>query len=199
MIKRLYIQAILLLSFSLSVNSISYAEEKAPSFDLPQWGSENRVSLDDLQGQIIVLDFFSASCGECFRASWEIGIEIKDFYNSHSGNPSGIAVNVLSINSDIANQEDMKAFIEDTEPDQVLDDSNGDLLKQYGGTTMPYIVVIDASNKGPNSSPHIVYRQSVYDGADKLRKVIDSITGKTEAGTDSPTDRSTDCSGSHTG
>ena len=177
----LHLYMILSLVFFLFMENISCAEEKAPFFDLPQWGTENRFSLDDFKGKIVVLDFFSASCGVCFRASWEIGIEIQDFYAARSGNPHGIPVKVVAINSDTTSLDDMKAFLEDTELDLVLDDSAGNILKQYGGTTTPYIVVIDATGTAPYSIvPRIIYRQAVYDGVDKLRKTIDSITGRTE-------------------
>ncbi len=182
MIRPKHLPVILMVAFFLLVENMSYAGERAPFFDLPQWETDKRFNLDDFKGQIVVLDFFSASCSVCFRASWEIGIDIEDFYEARSGNPHGIPVKVIAVNSDIANQDDMNAFLEETELDLVLNDSNGTLLQYYGGATLPYLAVIDATGTEPGTgAPRIVYRESVYNGVDKLRRAIDAITGQAES------------------
>jgi peroxiredoxin len=172
---------ILVLAFFLRLGNLSYAGEKAPSFILMQWGTEKQVSLDDFRGKIVVLDFFNASCGVCFRASWEIMIGIQGFYAKRSGNSHGIPVHVVALNTEVAEADDMNAFIQETELGLALDDSDGAVLQRYGGTTVPYLVVIDATGTDPNdSSPRVVYRQAGYEGVDKLRDAIDSITGHAE-------------------
>ena len=173
-----HLTVILVLAFFLLVPGMASSEEKAPSFNLPQWGTEKRFSLEDFRGQIVVLDFFSASCGICFRASWEIGIDIQAFYEARSGNSHGIPVKVVAVNSDIASQDDMKAFIEETELDLVLNDSKGALLEDYGGSTLPYLVVIDAAGTEESPAPRVVYKEGIYEGVEGLRRAIDAISGK---------------------
>ena len=52
------------------------------------------------------------------------------------------------------------------------------VVQRYGGTTVPYIVVIDATDTGTDiGASRVVYR-SGYEGLKKIRDVIDSITGK---------------------
>ena len=59
-------------AFGLPGTSVLCARENAPFFSLPQMESGTQVSLDDFRGQIVVLDFFNANCGDCVRVSWEL-------------------------------------------------------------------------------------------------------------------------------
>ena len=45
------------------------AQEIAPPFTRPQLETGEDVSLNDFRGQIVVLDFFNANCGDCVRVS----------------------------------------------------------------------------------------------------------------------------------
>jgi len=183
---------ILVLAFLLPGASLLGAGERAPSFSLPDLDSGEQVSLDDFRGQIVVLDFFNASCGDCARISWELESEVQAYYEARSGNPHGIAVQVVAVNSETADQEDMDAFLRQTELGMVLDDPKGSLLQRYGGASLPYLVVIDASVTGPGAAvPRVVLRQAKYGGLKKLRDVIDAITGQavqTGSGPDTPAD-----------
>lgn len=178
-----FICALLIIIFAfLSLGEdVAFAGQKAPSFKLPELGTEKYVSLDDFQGKIVVFDFFTAGCPKCFRASWELQFEVQNFYSTRSGNPHGIPVQVVAVNSEVAESKDMNVFIEETELDLVLDDSEGTLLKHYGATTVPYIVVIDAAVSGTGATePRTIY-QSGYEGVKKIREIIDSITGQLES------------------
>ncbi|NLA74071.1 MAG: TlpA family protein disulfide reductase [Deltaproteobacteria bacterium] len=157
------------------------AGEAAPQFSLLQHGTKKQVSLNDFYGQIVILDFFSASCNRCLTAAWEIETGIQEFYKARSGNPHGIDVQVISINSDVSRPDDLSAFIEETGMNLVLENPRGDLLELYGGTTLPYLVIIDATGAEPEAfSPTMVYKQAGFDGVEKLYKIIDSINGLRE-------------------
>ena len=187
MMKRIFEKGILVLAFLLSASNTLYAWERAPLFTLPLLGEEEKISLDDFQGKIVVLDFFNANCGDCVRVSWELETGVQEYYEELSGNPHGIAVQVVAVNSLSAEEEDMDAFLEKTELGMVLDDPEGDLLLRYGGTGLPYVVIVDATAKGGHAaSPRVVFRQAKYDGLKKVREVIDSITGKREPAESAP-------------
>ncbi|MGD9159989.1 MAG: TlpA disulfide reductase family protein, partial [Desulfobacteraceae bacterium] len=173
---RVFIFLVLILIFT--GECVLYAGVKAPSFNLPEWGTEKLVSLDDFKGKIVVLDFFNANCVKCFRASWEIQIDIQEYYTENSGNPHGIEVQVVAVNSEVAEHEDINVFLQDTELDLVLDDSEGNLLKRFDGTTVPYIAVIDATAIEFDSTASNVVYQSEYEGSKKLRTIIDAINGQ---------------------
>lgn len=170
----------LALALLLPAKDVLHAQAKAPFFSLPQLESEKQVSLDDFRGQIVVLDFFNANCGECFRSSWELEQGIQEHYAARSGNAHGIAVQVLAINSEAADENDMDAFLQETDLDMVLDDPEGGLLHRYGGAGVPYLVVIDATATDSDSAgARVVFRQAKYEGLNKIREVIDAITGET--------------------
>ena len=183
--KRIPVASILVLAFFLSGANRLYAWERAPLFSLPQLESEERVSLDDFRGQIVVLDFFNVNCGDCVRVSWDLETGVQEYYEDRSGNPHGIAVQVVAVNSQLAEEEDMVAFLEKTELGMVLDDPEGALLLRYGGTGLPYLVVIDATGTEP-AAPRVVFRQAKYEGLKKIRDVIDAITGETEPTASAP-------------
>ena len=150
--KPVHVYMVLILSFLLLSGNVLYASEKAPFFKLPQLGTEKQISLDDFRGKVVVLDFFSASCGECFRASFELELGVQELYADRSGNPHGVPVQVVAINSDVAGSEDMNAFLQETGLEMVLDDTEGNLLKRYGGATTPYLAVIDAASTDPGTT-----------------------------------------------
>jgi thiol-disulfide isomerase/thioredoxin len=152
--------------------------ESAPPFSLPEWGTGDRVALSDFAGRIVVLDFFSAGCGDCFRASRELEIGVKEFYAARGGNAHGLPVQVVALSTEPAEEDDMAVFIQETGVDLVLDDGDGDVLFRYGGHTVPYVVVVDATRTGAGSaSARVVYRQSGLQGLDGMRKAIDGIGG----------------------
>jgi len=181
--KRIPLAMILVLAFLLPEANLLYARERAPFFNLPQLDSGTQISLDDFRGQIIVLDFFNANCGDCVRISWELETGVQQYYEGRSGNPHGIAVQVVAVNSESSEQEDMDAFLWKTELSIVLDDPEGTLLRRYGGTGLPYLVIIDATAAESNAvAPRVVLRQAKYAGLKKIRDAIDAITGQTEPG-----------------
>ena len=185
--KRFLGMMFLVLAFLLPEANVLYAWEKAPFFSLPQLETGEQVSLDDFRGQIVVLDFFNANCGDCSRISWELESDVQEYYEARSGNPHGVAVQVVAVNSETAEPEDMEAFLQKTELGMVLDDPEATLLQRYGGAGLPYVVVIDATITGPGTAaPRVVLRQAKYEGLNKLRDAIDAITGQTEPAVSSP-------------
>ncbi|MBN1905239.1 MAG: TlpA family protein disulfide reductase [Deltaproteobacteria bacterium] len=179
--KRIKICLIMMLFITVVGGMAWNAGEVAPPFTLLEHGTEKQVSLNDFYGQIVLLDFFSASCPHCLAASWEIETGIQEYYKARSGNPHGIKVQVISINSDTARPDDMSAFIEDTEMSMVLEDTGGKLLDLYGGSALPYLAIIDATGAEAGAfPPTVVYKQAGFDGLEKLYEIINSINGLRE-------------------
>lgn len=185
--RRILGMMILAMAYLLPGANVLRAWEKAPFFSLPQLESGEQVSLDDFRGQIVVLDFFNANCDECVRISWELESDVQEYYAVRSGNPHGIAVQVVAVNSMAAEQEDMEAFLQKTELGMVLNDPEGTLLQRYGCAGLPFVVVIDATVTGPGAAaPRVVFRQAKYAGLKRLRDAIDAITGQNEPAASSP-------------
>lgn len=152
--------------------------QTAPAFDLAQQGGGPSVRLADLRGRIVVLDFFAYWCVPCVRASAEMETGIGDYYHQRGGNAHGIPVVMLAVNTQTNHAIKTDAFIQRTGLKQVLDDPRGAVFERYGGTGLPFLVVIDATGGKSGLVPaRIVYQRAGFEGITKLREVIDSIGG----------------------
>ncbi|MGE3308889.1 MAG: TlpA family protein disulfide reductase [Limisphaerales bacterium] len=149
---------------------------EAHPFTMERWDRQGTVSLSDFAGKIVVLDFFAYWCVPCAKASAEIESKIHAHYAARNGNPAGIPVEVLAVNVEAEQRPRTEAFIKKHKLGRVVDDKEGEMLRKYGGTSLPHLVVIDGT-AGPTGEPEfrVVYRKGGFEGADKIRAVIDAI------------------------
>lgn len=148
----------------------------APDFSLPRRGTNAVVRLVDFAGQIVVLDFFAYWCAPCARASSEIEQQIAAYYAARGGNPAKAPVRVVAINVESAHPAKTDAFVRKHQLGFVVDDDRGRTLAAYGGRGLPFLVIIDGT-AATREDPvfRIVYRHAGYEGAAKLRRIIDGL------------------------
>ena len=148
----------------------------APDWKLPRHDTGQSVQLADLAGQVLVLDFFAYWCAPCRAASKALEADIQKFYAARGGNRHGIPVRVISINIEQKRPELTDKFISTTGASLVLDDFSASLLKQFDAAGIPYLVIIDGSRSRPDSPLFTsVYHHAGFEGADRLREIIDGI------------------------
>ena len=83
---------------------------------------------------------------------------------------------MLAINVEASQPAKTEAFIQQTGLKQVLDDLLGEVFQKYGGSGMPFLVVIDATGGKSGDVPaRVVYRKAGFEGVAKLRQVIEAI------------------------
>jgi len=154
----------------------SAAAETVPAFDLPRWHTGERVRLEDFAGQILVLDFFAYWCAPCERASQELETGVQQFYAARKGNARGAPVRVVSVNLERNNPDRTEEFLRQTRASFVVNDFSGSLLKHFGQSGIPFLVIIDGTAPPPGAPrSEVVYRHAGFEGVGKLRQIIDRL------------------------
>ena len=115
--------------------------DTAPEFQLPTIGEDgtveaNRLSLADLRGQVVVLDFWEAWCEPC-RVAMPV-------LNQVSGDYRDQGVVFLSINTEGRDgAQNARRVLDKLGNGPTLLSDDGDVARRYRVTTIPHLVVVD--------------------------------------------------------
>ncbi|MDK1025435.1 MAG: TlpA disulfide reductase family protein [Gammaproteobacteria bacterium] len=126
--------------FAYPVGSLEIGDY-APDFTLPTIDEGKQLTLSELRGTIIYLDFWASWCGPC-RLSLPKLSELRTRFIE-----KGIAMEVIAINVD-EYPDDGKVFLRQypvTYP--VLSDPDGTVAKTYGIPGMPFSFLIDKNGR----------------------------------------------------
>ena len=116
-------------------NPAMAAQPMAPPFTLTTSEGE-RINLDDMNGKVVLLDFWATWCGPCKETTPEIQKIAKSF--------AGQPLVVISISSD-TNDVAWKSYINEHNMNwPQYRDSNGALNRAYGVSSIPRFFTIDA-------------------------------------------------------
>ncbi len=118
----------------------------------PKWTLEDSegqfVSLADLRGNVVVLDFWATWCGPCRMAM----PGISEFTRRHAKG----SVRVFSVNIWEKGKKGPESFMEEHDYAMTLLYGNNELAEEYGVQGIPFLCVIDPEGK-------IRYKQTGYD------------------------------------
>lgn len=109
----------------------------APPFAVTASNGE-KVSLDDLQGKVVLVDFWATWCGPC-RAAMP---SIKKIANKFQGEP--FVVLSVSVDEDEQKWKDFVASNEMTWPQYFDNGFGGTMAKSFGVNAIPHTFTIDA-------------------------------------------------------
>ena len=154
--------------------------DKGAGFALKRFPDGREVKLSDFAGKIVLLDFFAHWCVTCAKSAPVVEAEIQKHYEKKGGNPRGVKVQVVSINVEPGERRSTEAFIKKHGVSLVLNDRDGATLAGYGGTSLPYFVILDGT-KATSERPEftVVHRSDTFEGAAKLRGLIDGLGAAT--------------------
>jgi thiol-disulfide isomerase/thioredoxin len=98
----------------------------------------NRISLDDLQGKVVLLDFWATWCGPCREAL----PHVRDIAKKFQGQP--LVILSVSLDSDEEKWKEFVAKNEMTWPQYRDGGFSGSIAKMFSVTAIPHTFTIDA-------------------------------------------------------
>ncbi|MGM0632839.1 MAG: peroxiredoxin family protein [Pseudomonadota bacterium] len=126
-------------SWLLSWPALALEEgEPAPDFTLPALGGDGEtITLSDLRGQVVYVDFWASWCLPCVRSLPEISTLYDDYHEQ------GFEVVAVTIDNPI---EDANAFLEELDTPleyRLAADTDADVMDAYGVRGMPTSFLVD--------------------------------------------------------
>jgi len=156
--------AVALLAASCSVAAVEPGAP-APGFRLQTFADGRQVSLADLRGKVVFVDFWASWCSPC-RQSLPLYDKLRESYAA-----ADFAVLAIGLDEDTA---DAKAFLaEHPVKYTTLQNPQGDVAKAFDLKGMPSSYLIDRD--GIVRARHVGFEAKDIDA---LRKEIDGLLGK---------------------
>jgi peroxiredoxin len=144
--KLLYTPLLFLLFTISSLYSLGQeVGEKAPEIELKDKNG-NKIKLSDLQGKVVLIDFWASWCGPCRRENPNVVEAFSKYHKSKFTNAKGFEV--FSVSLDKNEQAWLEAIKKDNMTwDSHVWDKGGEFAKQYKITSIPMAFLIDGEGK----------------------------------------------------
>ena len=108
---------------------------RAPDFTAPLYSDGGEISLSELRGKTVIVNFWATWCGPCVK---ELP-HFEEIHNKYGGDIFVVALHSSLVTEDVQTYLDKTAY---TFPFGI--DETGEIIKSFGGSTMlPQTVVID--------------------------------------------------------
>ncbi len=142
--------------------------QSAPDFDLPVLDQKQTLSLDDMKGKVVYLDFWASWCGPCALSMPELEKLRARF--QHQG------FEVIAINLD-SSLEDARRFLKDKDINYpILVDRKQKTPERYGVAGMPTAFLLDRN--GQLRETHTGFKKG---DTEKLTRIIQQLLQEEES------------------
>lgn len=111
----------------------------APDFRLPKLNSSEKISLVDLKGKYVLIDFWASWCGPCRMEN----PNVKRVYEKFSKNQ----FEIISVSIDQSQEAWKMAIEKDGLPWLHVIDSEMETAERYGVRGIPFTVLVDKEGK----------------------------------------------------
>jgi thiol-disulfide isomerase/thioredoxin len=98
---------------SISLNTMAMVGQKAPEFDVSEWINGDAISINDLRGQVVVIDFFQLWCPGCNAFSIPLMHEWEDKYQQQikDGKLKILSIHTVFEGHDVQTPALLKVFL----------------------------------------------------------------------------------------
>ncbi len=171
----------------LAIASTGYSQRYAvgdivENFTLTDRATNQPVSLYDMEGKVIFLEWFAHWCPFCRAAAADIGPGVVDYYKNRGGSPNSVEVMHVALNLQGGQESQTQSFVDFYEIAQTLNDFNRAVADRFQIGGQPIFAII---NGVENSSSHqqweLLYTELGYGNLsapiETFRTVIDSVGG----------------------
>ena len=148
-----FLIALTLLTGGIASGQTTYSPgEIVKNFTLTNRATEQEVDLYDLEGKVLILEWFAWWCPFCQAAAAQVETGIVDYYKNSGGNPNGVPVMHVALNM-VGNAETQtQQFVDRYDIEYVLNDFNREIARQFqSGPGQPIFAII---NGVKNSASH---------------------------------------------
>lgn len=129
-----FIATLIFSGLMVSSATLGTSQRSAPDFTLPAM-SGDKVTLSDLRGQVVLINFWATWCGPC-RKEMPLLEQLYQRYNR-------LGFTLLGVNVE-KNPNDARAWLRETPVSfPVLFDSDSTVSKMYEVVAMPSTVLVD--------------------------------------------------------
>lgn len=132
------------------------------NFTLTDRATGQPVSLYDLEGKVVFLEWFAWWCPFCQAAAADIGPQIVDYFEDAGGNTNGVEVMHVSLNLQGGQESNAQSFINFYKLGTVWNDFNRTVARRFGSNQPIFAIINGVADSPSHEQWELIYSQNGY-------------------------------------